>query len=82
MFPDAEEVSDLYVHINDGQLTLFPEFGQDPLSTNENKISQRTRTFNQHYEFSKLFDEISNDNSGPFENAILFFIDLTYQLLD
>ena len=31
IFPGAEEASDLYVHINKGQLTIFPKFGRDPI---------------------------------------------------
>ena len=81
IFPEAEEASELYVHINDGQLTILPEFGRDPLLGNEHKMNQRLGRFLRNYEFPKLFDDLTNSNPAPFENAILHFIDITYQLL-
>ena len=44
-FPEAEEASDLYVHINNGLLTVFPEFGRDPLLGNKHKMNQRLERF-------------------------------------
>ena len=45
IFPEAEEASDLYIHINNGQLTIFPKFGPDPLLRNEHKMNQRLGRF-------------------------------------
>ena len=82
IFPEAEEASDLYVHVNNGHLTILPEFGWDPLLGNEHKMNQRLRRFFWNYEFPKLFDDFTSGNPAPFKNAILHLIDLTYQLLD
>ena len=82
IFPEAEEGSDLYVHINKVQLTIFPKFVRDPLLGNEHKMNQRLGRFLRNYEFHKSFDDLTNSNPAPFEDVILHFIDLTYQLLD
>ena len=82
IFPEAEEASDLYVHVNNGQLTVFPEFVRNPLLGNEHKMNQRLERFLQNYEFAELFNDLTNGNPAPFENAVLHFINLTYQLLD
>ena len=72
----------MYVHINNGQLTVFPQFGQDPLLGNEHKMNKRLERFLRNYEFAELFDDLTNGNPASFENAVLHFINLTYQLLD
>ena len=82
IFPEAEEASDLHVHINNGQLAVFPESVRDPLLGNKHKMNQRLERFLRNYEFAELFDNLTNGNPAPFENAILHFINLTYQLLD
>ena len=82
IFPEAEEASDLYVHINSGQLTIFLKSGRYPLLRNEHKMNQRLGRFLRNCEFPKLVDDITDGNPAPFEDAILHFIDLTYQLLD
>ena len=82
IFREEEEASDLYVHVNNGQLTILPEFGWDPLLGNEHKMNQRLRRFFWNYEFPKLFDDFTSGNPAPFKNAVLHLIDLTYQLLD
>ena len=82
IFPEAEEASDLYVHFNKGQLTIFPKFGRDPLLGKERKMNQHLGRFLRNYEFRKLFDDITNGNPAPFEDAVLHFIDLTHQLFD
>ena len=66
IFPEAEETSDLYVHINNGQLTVFPEFGGDSLLGNEHKINQRLERFLRNYEFAELFYNLTNGNPGLF----------------
>ena len=81
IFPEGEEASDLYGHINNGQLTIFPKFGRDPLLRNEHKMNQRLGRFLRNYEFPKLFDDITDGNPAPFEDDTFHFIDLTYQLL-
>ena len=58
IFPEAEEASDLYVHVNNGHLTILPEFGWDPLLGNEHKMNQHLRRFFWNYEFPKLFDAL------------------------
>ena len=82
IFPEAEEASALYVHTNNDQLTVFHEFAWDPLLGNEHKMNQRLERFLWNYEFPELFDDLTNGNPAPFENAVLHFINLTYQLLD
>ena len=82
IFPEAEEASALYVHINNGQLTAFHEFARYPLLGNEHKMNQRLERFLRNYEFPELFDDLTNGYPAPFENAVLHFINLTYQLLD
>ena len=51
IFPEAEEASDLFVHINNGQLIILPEFGRDPLIENEQKMIQRLGRFLRNHEF-------------------------------
>ena len=71
IFPEAEEASDLYFHINNSQLTVFLKFGRDPLSENEYKMNQRLKRFLGNYEFADLFNDLTN------KNAVLHFINLT-----
>ena len=49
IFPEAEEASELYVHINNGQLTILPEFARDPLLGNEHKMNQRLGRFLRNF---------------------------------
>ena len=65
-FPEAEEASDSYVHINNGLLTVFPEFGRDPLLENKHKMNQRLERFLRNYEFAELFDDLTNGNPALF----------------
>ena len=51
IFPEAEEASDLFVHINNGQLIILLEFGRDPLIENEQKMIQRLGRFLRNHEF-------------------------------
>ena len=45
-------------------------------------MNKRLERFLRNYEFAELFDDLTNGNPASFENAVLHFINLTYQLLD
>ena len=63
-----------------GQLTYWPEFGKDPLSSIQHLNAARIERFFQHFgDFSEMFSGLVNGHPAMFQNAILFYRDLTYE---
>ena len=55
-------------------------FGSDPLEFDDLKRQIRYESFCSRYSFQLLFSEVSNGRGTTFENALLFFIDISYRL--
>jgi len=62
-----------------GQLTYWPEFGKDPLSSIPHLDIARNNRFCQQFgNFSEMFSGIVNGHTATFQNAVLHHRDLTY----
>lgn len=79
-FPEEQEAKDLYEYIHNGTITQFPKFGQDPLEGIIERQTIRENSFTERFDVKHLFDSIVNDVTIPFENAIMYFIELTNRL--
>ena len=64
-----------------GRLTLFSEFGADPLANNAALIHQREVIFHQTYStFDPLFHKLVNGDDTEFCSALHHFMDITASL--
>ena len=78
--PTADEAVQLYEQ-DGGTLTLFGDFGVDPLGEldDEGKRQERVRLFAQRFpSFELLFHRLVNGNSSLFKEAILYFMQITF----
>ena len=72
----ANEYNDL-----GGNITLEGKFGQDPLQYHPYLINERSTRFQRDYpDPNLLFSTCVNRNRVPFKNAVLRFVELTYNL--
>ena len=77
--PPEEAVREYESH--GGHLTVFREFGQDPLQGREDLIQQREREFKQRYtDFGCFFHSVANGNNTMFRHGLLYFIDISVRL--
>jgi len=64
-----------------GQLTLFSDFGEDPLKDDAQKIAQREAQFRQRFaDFAPFFHTVVNGDFNLFRQGLLFFIDLSSRI--
>lgn len=64
-----------------GQLTLFSNFGIDPLKDEPHKFEQRETRFKQRYAtFDQFFSNVVNGDFNLFKDGLLFFISTSSQL--
>ena len=64
-----------------GQLTLFSNFGEDPLKDLPHKVAQRETRFKQRYvNFDQFFSTVVNGDISLFRQGLLFFISTSNQL--
>ncbi|KAL9965196.1 hypothetical protein ACROYT_G028964 [Oculina patagonica] len=79
LLPTTSEAVELYEQ-QGGHLTVWPEFGKDPLSSEVHLSSARLKQFQSHFpEFATMFHGVVNKNPTMFQNAILLFRDLTFE---
>ena len=80
LVPEADEAGRLYEE-NGGRLTVFSNFGQDPLEQREDLKSIRMERFKEQWpSFETIFHSLVNGNKANFRDGLLCFIDLTMQL--
>lgn len=61
-----------------GHLTIFSEFGEDPLSQHAELVAQREAEFQQRYsDFSQFFYTVVNNDYSLFKEGLLFLIELS-----
>ena len=65
----------------EGQITDVHPFGVDPIADNQQKCSTRMSSFTEYYpSFDLIFHQVVNGNDSIFQEALEFFIDITYRL--
>ncbi len=65
-----------------GTLTTFSEFGHDPLSERSDLIQQRETKFHERYtDFGPFFYSSVNGDNSIFRLGLLYFIEISTQLL-
>ena len=64
-----------------GRISDETYFGEDPIRSDTTKCSIRMRAFSERFpSFDTIFEELVNGNPSLFENALLFYIDVSYRL--
>ena len=63
-----------------GNLTMFSQFGVDPLQHYPTLIKQREMELLSHYNFDTIFQNIVNGNQQPFMDGLLCFINISARL--
>ena len=64
-----------------GQLTLFSEFGEDPLLYNPSLIAQREAEFHLRFpDFANFFHTVVNGDYYFFREGLLCYIDISRRL--
>ena len=64
-----------------GQITQFPVFGRDPLSTRFELIREREQRFNSNnINWELMFGKIANNDETDFCAAVLTYLHLTREL--
>ena len=80
LVPTVDEAGRLY-EANGGHLTLFNEFGRDPLTGNGDLITIRMERFYEQWpSFDNIFHGIVNNTITMFRDGLLCFIDISMQL--
>ena len=80
MVPTSEEIVTSYEQMG-GQITHFPVFGRDPLSTNLQMIHERERRFNSNnVNWELMFGKIVNNDDTDFCAAIMTYLNITREL--
>jgi hypothetical protein len=80
LVPSVSEAISTYQSMG-GRLTLFSNFGQDPLKELRNKCETRLDAFRSRYsDFKPIFHTVCNGDHTLFRGALLFFIDITKRL--
>ena len=64
------------------KMAYWPEFGKGPLCSIQHLNTARNHRFCQQFgNFSKLFSDLVNGHPDMFQNAVLFYRDLTFNKL-
>ena len=80
LIPNADDAVQMYESYG-GHITLFSDFGKDPLSKRRDLSSLREeRFFDQYPRFGDIFHTVVNDNRTLFHDALLSFIDISFQI--
>ncbi len=79
LLPHASQAADVYQQDVGSSLTRVSCFGTDPFSTEENKISAEQRFAEEYPDISVLLDNMVNYNFVPFQDALLYLINITQQ---
>ena len=80
--PNGANAKNIYENTYRGRLTEEHGFGRDPLELSEQLKRQRTTQFSSRYNAAELFRACVNNQPRNFQNAIIYFINLTTTLAD
>ena len=73
IIPSAQDAASMYR----GTLTVWPEFGRDPLQDHVKK-NQRDQLYSTHFpQFDVLFSQLANGYPTTFRQAVLYYINIT-----
>lgn len=82
LIPSANAAVEMY-HSSGGHLQLENSFAADPLAQLPQKVLKRDREFAKYFpSLHEIFHKVSNGDYEPFKNALLYYIRLTYFLLE
>ena len=80
LLPSAEGIAQQYRN-SGGHVTDAIMFGLDPIANNVHKCFIRMSTFTEYYpSFDMIFHQVANGNDVIFQEALIFFIDVTHRL--
>ena len=80
LVPSADEAGSLYEE-SGGSLTIFSEYGEDPLAGREDMMRARMERFSEDWpSFENIYHNLVNDDGRFFRDALILYIDLTMQL--
>ncbi|XP_066930020.1 uncharacterized protein [Clytia hemisphaerica] len=79
--PEALEAKQEYETRYAGQLVDEHAFGIDPLQGFNDQKARRLGEFSQRFRIKSLFEDCINNRPQSFENAVLFFIRKTHELV-
>jgi len=81
LVPSTDEAIRMYQSLG-GNLTLFGEFGEDPLMGRQDLLRLREERFFRCWpRFEDIFHAVVNNNNVLFHVSLLFFIDVSMQLV-
>lgn len=78
--PNGEEAVEIYNSVYHGRITRETSFGYDPLSHSSKLQEEREQNFLALYDIANIFSECVNERSRLFEDALLYFINITLDL--
>ena len=78
--PEGHDAKVLYERLYSGQITEEHPFGEDPLSESQALCEERDTQFAQMYDVAFLYREVVNERLQSFQDAIMFFVNITVQL--
>lgn len=79
LLPHASQAADMYEQDVGSSLTRVSCFGTDPFSTEEDKVSAEQLFAEEYPDISVLLDNVVNYNFVPFQDALLYLINITQQ---
>ncbi len=79
MVPTCEEIVASYEEMG-GQITRFPVFGRDPLSTCLQLMHERERRFNNNINWELIYGKVVNNDDTDFCVAIMTYLNITREL--
>ena len=80
LVPNTDDAVHMYQSLG-GDLTLFSEFGRDPLVDRQDLLRLREeRYFERWPSFEDIFQAVVNNNNVLFRDSLLFYIDVSMQL--
>lgn len=79
LLPTPSMATASYEH-GGGHITAPRPYGEDPLAADGSKRDIREKAFHQRFSFENIFESAVNGNSTPFENAFLFYVDVSFRL--
>ena len=80
VLPNSAQAIQMF-EANGGHLTEDSSFGIDPLANDMEKFQIRETVFGTKYpSFDPVFHNLVNGNDALFQNALKFFVDITYRL--
>ena len=80
LIPNSDNAIRMYESYG-GHITLWSDFGKDPLSDRRDLSNMREdKFFEQYPRFDEIFHTIVNNNGTLFHDGLLCFIDVSMQL--